>query len=282
LSPIPSYLIDHDIAELSKIKKKGIKIIISIYGDNSDFRNELENCPFLIEDSKSESSSYKNAWTTDLENLKLIFEGALKNLESNESIEKHQIFLSHTKKDEHFCDSIDSIAARIGLKSFRSEYEDISSPSWEMIKKEINRSSALFLLIGKELARNQEKNAPEWRYTQNWIAYEIGLACQLGIDVWIICDEDVTINFPVPYFNNYLPCDPRNRDTFNYLKEILTLYRDGSVSICDIIDDTLNVKCPYDDCRIEFALHATVQPWSDVVCPQCLRRILFRTGHLIK
>ena len=43
-----------------------------------------------------------------------------------------------------------------------------------------------------------------WKYTQNWIAYEVGLASLQNIDVWVLC-EDTTINFPVPYFNHYQP-----------------------------------------------------------------------------
>ena len=66
-----------------------------------------------------------------------------------------QIFLSHTKLDKDFCDRFDNVAARVGLKFFRSELENIQAPAWATIKKEIETSAALFLLVGKELVSAQ-------------------------------------------------------------------------------------------------------------------------------
>ena len=124
-----------------------------------------------------------------------------------------QVFVSHTKKDEKFCDQFDRVCARVGIKAFRSEFETISTPAWKTIKEAINKSIALFFLVGKELVKSQNENEPEWRYTQNWIAYEMGLACQKGIDVWAICD-DVLINFPMPYINNYLAVSLKHEPAF--------------------------------------------------------------------
>ncbi len=118
--------------------------------------------------------------------------------------------MSHTKLDKEFCNLFDNACARVGIKAFRSEFETIPLPAWETIRDEIRRSSAMFLLIGRELVNMQEKSCREseagrtWKHTQNWIVYEVGLACQQGIDVWVLCDN-VAINFPVPYFNHYQP-----------------------------------------------------------------------------
>src|SRR3989339_89756 len=148
---------------------------------------------------------------------------------------KKQIFISHTKKDIRFCDLVDKLFARVSLKAFRSEYEDIKHPEWKTIKDAMNNSTALFLLIRRELVKNQGLKISGWEHTQNWIAYEIGLACQLGIDVWAICD-DVFINFPMPYINNYFPIKlkPMTKINFSlglktdidliYLKHIIESY----------------------------------------------------------
>ena len=64
---------------------------------------------------------------------------------------KEQIFISHTKKDEEFCDIFDRIVARVGIKAFRSEFEAISAPPWKTIKKAMNKSMVLFFLVGKKL-----------------------------------------------------------------------------------------------------------------------------------
>ena len=119
-----------------------------------------------------------------------------------------QLFMSHTKLDKDFCDRFEIVAVRVGVKVFRSEFEEIKPPAWKTIKEQMDASSAMFLLVGKQLVKAQAasekdpKLREEWKHTQNWIAYEIGLACERGIDVWVYCDH-VKINFPVPYLNNY-------------------------------------------------------------------------------
>ena len=106
-----------------------------------------------------------------------------------------QIFLSHTKLDVECCDMFDRAAAREGVKVFRSEFEELESPPWQTIKKEVVNSVALFLLVGEELVNAQNRSEAslvvkeKWKYTQNWISYEVGVACQKGIDVWVVCDN---------------------------------------------------------------------------------------------
>ena len=186
-----------------------------------------------------------------------------------------QVFVSHTKKDEEFCDAFDRVCARVGIKAFRSEFEEILAPAWKTIKNAINKSVALFFLVGKNLVNSQNMGDPEWRYTQNWIAYEIGLACQRGIDVWAICD-DVLINFPMPYINNYLTVSLRHEPAFKYLRGVLQNYRDG---FNYPFPGKEAVNCPY--CKIGFNLHVSLGPGEKIRCPQCLRDIEFPDGHLI-
>ena len=173
-----------------------------------------------------------------------------------------QVFVSHTKKDERFCDSFDSVCARVGTIAFRSEFEKMSRPAWKTIKEAMNNSIAMFFLVGEELVRSQDLNDSEWRYTQNWIAYEMGLACQLGIDVWAICD-DVLINFPMPYINNYLTVSLKHRPAFDYLRGILEDYKNGRTfrfPYVSPLGNDLGIICPYDDCKMEFNLHVSLQP----------------------
>jgi len=119
-----------------------------------------------------------------------------------------KVFISHSRHDKEYCNAFDSACTRVGLKSFRSEFENIERPPWKTIKNEINKSSALFLLLGKKLRERQRSvlvDTPEytdWLFTQNWIAYEIGVASQRGIDIWVLSDS-VDINSPVLYLNNY-------------------------------------------------------------------------------
>ena len=197
-----------------------------------------------------------------------------------------QVFLTHTKKDEEFCDKFDNICAGVGIRRFRSEFEKISKPSWRKIKEEMNKSTALFFLIGKELVRSQELNDPDWRFTQNWISYEIGLACQMGIDVWAVCD-DVSINFPIPYLNNYLTISLKHEPVFDYARVILELYNGGfkfpypyrypqvvienNISVNKWVD--LSMECPV--CKIQFNLHSGFEIGHKIKCPQCLADLTF-------
>jgi len=190
-----------------------------------------------------------------------------------------QVFVSHTQRDVEFCDIFDRACARVGIRAFRSEFEKIKLPAWETIRDAIRKSRALFLLIGKELVRAQALPDPLWPYTQNWIAYEIGIACQREIDVWVICD-DVTINFPVPYLNNYLPVSLRHTEVFDSFLEVLKIYARG-LGIA-FPDPQYAIECPYTaDCKAIYNLPLQLQPSSTIICPQCLHEIIFPQGHLL-
>lgn len=202
-----------------------------------------------------------------------------------------QVFLSHTKKDKNFCDAFDRVCARVvGVGSFRSEFESITVPHWKTIKKAIDESVALFFLVGRKLVESQDSNDAEWRHTQNWIAYEIGLACEKAIDVWAICD-DVFINFPMPYINNYLTISLKHRSAFDYLRWVLGQYAIGKTfpfPYINIAGKTLGAECPHKDCQMMFNLHQRIQPsptrnpqLPPIRCPQCLNDIDFPEGHLV-
>jgi hypothetical protein len=193
-----------------------------------------------------------------------------------------KIFYSHTQKDSAFCDVFDRVCARVGIDAFRSELERIDLPAWKTILNEINQSAALFLMVGKELVKSQELGDPNWKFTQNWISYEIGIACLRGIDVWAICD-DVLINFPMPYINNYCTASVSRPGAFNYFRDaILPWYNEGKCFPFPFGDvksgKNLGVICGHNDCKAEFNLHMTLKPNEGIVCPQCLKYLVFPNG----
>ena len=196
-----------------------------------------------------------------------------------------QVFMSHTKLDRKCCDKFDIAASRVGVKVFRSEFETIESPAWKTIKEEINKSTALFLLVGEELTKAQALSdsdvvaREEWKHTQNWIAYEIGVACQKGIDVWVICDS-VTINFPVPYLNNYDVWGIRREipQSIKWIKWIFKEYserRGFSVGF----DPKWVCECPH--CGAVFNLHSVLPKKMEIPCPTCLKTMYFKEGWLL-
>jgi len=183
-----------------------------------------------------------------------------------------KVFLSHTKLDSKFCDRFDNVCATVGLARFRSDFADIKKPSWSTIKKELEQSSALFLLVGHELVKQQATPSPDWKFTQNWISYEVGLAHESNIDVWVVCDS-VEINFPIPYFNNYAPFGLEPGAPMKYMEKIFTKYRNGSR-----FPHTTSLWTSCDPCGIHFNLHARLEPEQIIVCPQCLEKIQWEKG----
>jgi len=183
------------------------------------------------------------------------------------------VFLSHTRLDNDFCNRFDNICANVGIRRFRSEFAYIEKPSWRTIREQLGKSRALFLLVGKKLVEQQAYPvSPDWKFTQNWISYEVGIAHQRNIDVWVICDS-VEINFPVPYFNNYQPFGLEGFDSMEYLEYILSMYQRGHRFSLEANQGRLHTSCP--TCSIEFNLHASLQTNQFVVCPQCLHGIEF-------
>lgn len=188
-----------------------------------------------------------------------------------------QLFMSHTKLDKDFCDRFDIMAARVGVKVFRSEFEEIKPPAWQTIKKAMDASSAMFLLVGKELVKAQEasdkdpKAREEWKHTQNWIAYEVGLACELGIDVWVWCDN-ITINFPVPYLNNYALYGVQK-----IMRDVIKQYSEGYSYPLGYWGR--DVCCGHKNCKATYNLQSIVRVHGEVTCPTCLKTYTFPEGY---
>lgn len=183
-----------------------------------------------------------------------------------------KVFLSHTKLDSKFCDRFDNVCATVGLARFRSDFADIKQPSWSTIKEELGQSRALFFLVGDELVKQQTSPGPDWKYTQNWISYEVGLAHERNIDVWVVCDS-VGINFPIPYFNNYAPFGLEPGVPMKYMEFVFRTYREGNSFPLAAPNGTF---C--NPCKIQFNLHARLRPGQQIVCPQCLAKIQWKEG----
>lgn len=190
------------------------------------------------------------------------------------------VFVSHTKLDKNFCDRFDTAVARVGLRAFRSEFESIEPPAWSIIRKQMAGSLAMFLLVGKRLVNAQAsvRLRDNWKYTQNWISFEVGLACQLGIDVWVVCDN-VEVNFPVPYLNNYSLYGLSGKK-LEFMVSVLRSYANGNNFPLGY--DNRSIDCPHRTCGSKYNLHSYVGKGKSVKCPTCLRPIVFPRGWLAK
>ncbi|MCB4792051.1 MAG: hypothetical protein LHV68_09205 [Elusimicrobia bacterium] len=201
-------------------------------------------------------------------------------------MDKRKIFISHTKHDKEFLNSLDTVLARCELGSFRSELEQISNPAWKTLRDEMRKSTAMFLVIGNNFRTLQSQGTLSWKHTQNWIAYEIGMACQLELDVWVICENIPRLNFPVPYLNNYIYVNlsglaflggkPTHSDakinSFEYLKSVLDQYSKGY----QFPINSKSINCPYKNCGATYNLHNNFHNSQSFICPQCLQSLSFK------
>jgi hypothetical protein len=194
-----------------------------------------------------------------------------------------KVFISHSRHDKGYCDAFDSACSRVGLQSFRSEFEDIEKPAGKTIKNKINKSSAVFLLLGKKLRERQNtvldnpKHA-DWLFTQNWIAFEIGIAAHKGIDIWVLSDS-TDINFPVPYLNYYYLWEgDLKKPEQRHIYQILKAYKE---SRGPKFDDPVEFTCPNPECKSNYNIPQPFSKGFRIRCPSCLKILEFSEGWLL-
>ena len=110
------------------------------------------------------------------------------------------IFISHSADDlainQFFRDAFDDTYVKPVMME-NEKWSRKEEPNWKWIRKEIKKSTALFVILTKSVVSKVQ--------TQNWIAFEIGVAATAipQKPVYVFREEEV--NFPVPYLNHYFP-----------------------------------------------------------------------------
>lgn len=180
-----------------------------------------------------------------------------------------QIFVSHSQYDTEIRASFDTVFARTGIKSVCMEFEQIYPPAWEKIKNQIRTSDTIFLLLGP--------NVRSSIHTQNWIAFEVGLACAFGKEVWVFEEDGSYIEFPIPYLTDYMIYNLKDKTHFNYVRDIIEGY--GKPLYILSLDDHrtqrgipkgTSITCGYDNCGANYLLHTKV---SSFYCPSCRQQL---------
>jgi hypothetical protein len=177
-----------------------------------------------------------------------------------------QIFVSHSKYDKDIRASFDTVFARTGVKSVCMEFEQMRSPEWQEIKNAVNSSEAVFLLLGQNVRRSI--------HTQNWIAFEVGLACAFSKDVWVFEQEGSNIKFPIPYLTDYMIYNLENQRYFNYVRMTIEGYGRSAPILPPLksirrkrgIPEGMGVSCR--KCEAEFSIHA-MENNIRFRCPSC-------------
>jgi len=90
--------------------------------------------------------------------------------------------------------------------------EELKEPiPYEEIRKNIQLSNAVFLFLTDEIVRTE--------YTRNWVIYEVGLASERQIPLFVFERKGFPIPYPIPYVTDFMLFDPHSiDDLLNYSK----------------------------------------------------------------
>ena len=195
------------------------------------------------------------------------------------------IFISHSKRDAETVAAFCNIFARTQLRAVLLEFENYLIPPWTQIKNEVQQASAVFLLLSPELNSSH--------FTQNWVSYEVGLACMSNKAVWVYEQWQNPVQFPVPYLTDYIVFDRNNRAHMEAIKEHVEKYDPNPVlaglvlgglagaafggvgagigailgaAVAQPKTPGVPTACPYPNCGIHFRIHSNV---PQLLCPAC-------------
>jgi hypothetical protein len=173
-----------------------------------------------------------------------------------------KIFLSHSKADKEVRDFFLKVFGLAGVQAVSVEFEYFPSPPWQFIKDQLDSSDALFLLLGPNVI-------DRGIYTQNWISFEIGIACQLAKEIWVFEQINAPVRFPVPYLDHYVLYDPENRDNLDYIRRVIEAYK-VIVGFPKFPSVHARITCPNEKCKVLFNLCIEI---AEFECPSCRKMI---------
>ena len=124
------------------------------------------------------------------------------------------IFISHSKRDKQLVQNIQAMLTNLGhtpiIEEFIPEERKEPIPKDE-IRKNVQLSHALFLFLTDEIVQT--------KYTENWVIYEVGLASDRHIPIFIFEREGLPIHYPIPDVTDYMIFDPQSiEDILNIQK----------------------------------------------------------------
>ncbi len=190
-----------------------------------------------------------------------------------------QIFVSLSRQDRVTSKNFEAVAKKESIALCKQELEaQKTPPAWQTVRDALASSKALILLTGPKLVEAKNRGGLEWDKIQTWMSYEFGIAVALDLDVWVICDNKVLINFPVPYLNNYsLGIETK---TNGYEAKVLRSYAEGAKFQFGY-SQSRKFYCPNKLCGARYNLHNVLQKGEFIVCPTCLKLIAFPNGWQI-
>lgn len=193
-----------------------------------------------------------------------------------------QIFISHSKDDTDLLDELDRVFGKTGTKQYRASFEDQSAPVSEDLAEEINDSRAMFVVLGP--------NAHAKEHTKIWIGWEVGIAVQRNIPVWIIEDISSQARMPIPGVTDYIMWNSDHGVDRRMFRDIIEsefglqnqTYSEVALAAEGLENPERNTdiegsvelrsqprytKCPYSECGERFKIW--IKGTENINCPSC-------------
>jgi len=80
------------------------------------------------------------------------------------------VFITHSRHDAPILSHIEELIRIVGVSPIFYQYEPShTSTAWEEIREDIKISHALFVVLSNNLSSSA--------HTQNWVGWEVGVAC---------------------------------------------------------------------------------------------------------
>ncbi len=172
-----------------------------------------------------------------------------------------RILVSHSKLDSDIVNFFTAaFATSKGVNADFMEFEDLEGKNaGREIAGRIKNpdTQAVFVLLGPGV-----RNA---LHTENWVTFEVGVACGIGRDVWVFEPFD-NIKFPIPYLNHYVLYQIGNKEDLQFTREMIGAYSLGLLFRDNAIrkHKPPNFRCTH--CLAEYWLHTRTTQFR---CPCC-------------
>lgn len=209
------------------------------------------------------------------------------------------VFITHSRHDAPILEHIAQLIKLANVSPIFYEYDSNSATTaWEEIRNAIRKCRALFVVLSNNLSSSP--------HTQNWVGFEVGVACSFNKPVWVFEEIDRSVSFPIPYLTDYLPYNLNDPDLRELISSAARSYNMkpqqssiiglgglgallfgwqgliggaiiGAIANTPKLPPYLNLICYHPDCKTRFRSYVWLEQME---CPACRRRLRFRTQPL--
>jgi hypothetical protein len=209
------------------------------------------------------------------------------------------VFITHSKYDSPILQHIDWLVRSVNVEPIFYRYNNmINTTAWEEIRNSIRNCSALFVVLSNNLSSSP--------HTQNWVGWEVGVACAFNKRVWVFEELNRRASFPIPYVTDYVPYDINDHQLRSLVSSVAKAYcmqsqRTAMIGLGGIgallfgppgliggavlgvlanqpqAPPYIELLCYHLDCKLRFKSYVWLE---EMECPACRRKLRFRTETL--